>query len=59
MKNATLLPDSELVEVVIKKKITYKEYLKIIDQTRQRGWKIQAYQIGRLSEGFETEIGKQ
>ena len=53
MKKPNLLPDNEIVEVVIKKKIAYKEYLKIIDQTRQRGWKIQAYQLGRLSEGFD------
>lgn len=55
MKKATILPDNEIVEVVIKKKIAYKEYLKIIDQTRQRGWSIKAYQLGMLSNG-DTEI---
>jgi len=56
MRKPSVLPESEIVEVVIKKKIPYKEYLKIIDNTKQRGWKIQAYQVGRFSDGFQKPI---
>ena len=53
MKN---ILDNELVEVVIRKKITYKEYLKIIESTKRRGWSIQAYKIGFYSDGLNESV---
>ncbi len=50
------LPDSEVVEVVIRKEMTMGEYRKMLPGSRKKGWNIQAYQLGRYSEGIKTKI---
>ena len=52
------LHDTEVVEVVITKNIPYKEYLKIIESTKQRGWKIQAYKVGAFQNGLSEGINQ-
>lgn len=55
-KKYNQLHDTEIVEVVIKKNIPYKEYLKIINSTKERGWHIQAYQIGTFQNGLNEGV---
>ncbi|MCP1996676.1 hypothetical protein [Flavobacterium sp. HSC-61S13] len=50
-----LAPET-VVEVVMKKKMTVSEYLKIKSNTKSRDWKIQAYQEGAFSDGMGKEI---
>lgn len=49
------LPDSEIVEVVMKKKMTYAAYKKLIPQVK-KGWSIQAYQEYFFNEGTKKSI---
>lgn len=39
------LPDHEVVEVVLRKEMTMANYRKIFNESKKKGWKIQAYQI--------------
>lgn len=39
------LPDHEVIEVVLKKKMTVAQYLKVYAQSKEKGWEIKAYQI--------------
>lgn len=39
------------VEIVIRKKATYGEYMQHLDAFRRKGWSAQAYQVGYYSEG--------
>lgn len=50
------LPDSEIVEVVLKKEMTMEAYRNLLPGSRKKGWKVQAYQLGRHSEGCKTKI---
>lgn len=40
------LPPKTIIEVVMIKEMTYSEYKKIYHQAKNKGWKIQGYQIG-------------
>lgn len=47
--------ENEKVEVVLKKEMTYGDYKRIYKQSKDKGWSIQAYQIGVHSPGFKKE----
>lgn len=40
------LPDNTIIEVVMRKEVTYKHYKKMIPDARRKGWHIQAFQKG-------------
>ena len=50
------LSDSEIVEVVLRKEMSVSEYRRIYGQSIKKGWKVQAYQLGRFSEGMSNKI---
>ena len=50
------LMESEMVEVVLTKEMPYGHYKQMIAQSKKKGWKVQAYQLGRYSEGLKTKI---
>jgi hypothetical protein len=39
------LHDSVIVEVVLRKKMTVKEYKEIFEQSKAKGWLIQGFQV--------------
>lgn len=45
------IPLNTEVEIVIRKKATYGEYMQHLDAFRRKGWSAQAYQVGYYSEG--------
>ena len=55
MKKNNLLHESTQIEVVLRKEMTYGEYLNIITSTRNKGWNIQAYQTGYYSDGLKEK----
>jgi hypothetical protein len=55
MKNNELT-NTQIVEVVLRKKMTIENYKNIISKSRKQGWFVQAYEIGRFSEGTQTKI---
>ncbi len=52
----TLLPDNEIIEVVMRKKMTVAEYEKILKNGRTKGWSVQAYQEGVYSDGLGKKV---
>ncbi len=50
------MTDNTEIEVVMKKKMTYREYKQMIENARTKGWTIQAYQIGFYSDGLQQKI---
>lgn len=50
------MTDKEEVEVILRKKMTYSDYKRIIQQSKDKGWDIKAYQIGFYSPGQQKEI---
>lgn len=55
-KKLSGLHDSEIVEVVIKKNMTFKDYLKMIPSIKKKGYMIQAYKIGVFQNKLSKEI---
>lgn len=51
-----LLPDNTIVEVVMRKKMTISEYEAIKNNSKSKGWNIQAYQEGFYSEGTAEKV---
>lgn len=47
--------ENELIEVVMKKTMTYKKYKEIYQLTKKKGWSIQAYQIGFHCDNLKIE----
>ncbi|MVX36235.1 hypothetical protein [Myroides sp. LoEW2-1] len=50
------LPDDTIIEIVMKNKITIAEYEKIKNNTKSKGWSIQAYQLGVYSDGLGKKL---
>jgi hypothetical protein len=40
------LPDETEIEVKMTKKMEFSEYLKMFQQAKNKGWKVEAFQIG-------------
>ena len=55
-KNLNSLHESEIVEVVIKKNMTFKDYLDMIPSIKKKGYNIQAYKIGVFQNKLSKEI---
>lgn len=49
-------PLNKPVEVVMKKTVSYEEYLKMIDSAKKKGWKIQAYEIDFYNDELKKPI---
>ena len=46
-KNKTIeLNEDELLDVVMRKQMTYAEYKKVLSSAKEKGWTVQAYQKG-------------
>lgn len=54
-KKTNLLRPNEEIEVVMKKNMTYQEYLDMFQQAKKKGWEVQGYQIGFFSEGIKIK----
>lgn len=50
------LNDNEKVEVVLKKQMTYADYKRIFNESKKKGWTVQAYQIGVYSDGQNKQV---
>lgn len=55
-QDKTGLQPNEVIEVVMRKKMTVSAYESIITQYKRVGWKIQGFQIGVFSVGSQKEI---
>ncbi|MDM1507503.1 hypothetical protein HX089_16585 [Myroides odoratimimus] len=55
-EKSTLLPDDTIVEVVMRKSMTMSEYERIKNNSKSKGWNIQAYQEGVYSDGLGKSI---
>lgn len=55
-KVESLLHDSTIVEVVMRKEMTIGSYLKLKASDKSKGWRIQAYQLGVYSPGIREEV---
>ncbi len=55
-KKFTGLHESEIVEVVIKKNMSFKDYLEMIPSIKRKGYMIQAYKIGVFQKKLSKEI---
>ena len=50
------LPESTIIEVVMRKEMTLYDFNKMKSGARAKGWKVKSFQIGVYSEGIEKEI---
>lgn len=50
--------ENEIIEVVLTKEMTLADYHRIFEASKQKGWKIKAYQLEVYSPGYKTEIKK-
>ncbi len=48
--------EHEIVEVVLTKEMTMGDYKRIFEASKQKGWRIQAFQTGVHSHGYKKEI---
>lgn len=55
-KVESLLHDSTMVEVVLRKEMTIGAYLKLKASDKSKGWRVQAYQLGVYSSGIREEV---
>ncbi len=55
-KVESLLHDSTIVEVVMRKEMTIGSYLKLKANDKSKGWRVQAYQLGVYSLGIKEEV---
>lgn len=51
-----MISDDQSVEVVMRKEMPMSEYKRIYQQSIKKGWKIQAYQLGRFSEPMNKKV---
>lgn len=52
----TLLDESVVVEVVMRKEMSIGAYLKLMSNDKRKGWQVQAYQLGVYSVGHKKEV---
>ncbi|MDM1497116.1 hypothetical protein HX063_17245 [Myroides odoratimimus] len=55
-EKSTLLPHDTIVEVVMRKSMTMSEYERIKNNSKSKGWNIQAYQEGVYSDGLGKKV---
>lgn len=56
MKYKYQLPETERIEVVLRKEMSYRQYKKLIPKALKKRWKIQGYQLGIYSPGCKAKI---
>ena len=50
------LPDSEVVEVVMRREMSFGRYKKLLKSKKLKDWQVRAYELGRFSNRLRTEI---
>ena len=57
MKKQTDLPENKVeIEVVMRKEMNITNYKGMMKQAKEKGWEVQAYQIGVYSIGLKKEF---
>lgn len=46
----------EVIEVIMRKEMTYGAYLSMIEQAKKKGYSIQGYKIGAFQNGLSKEV---
>jgi len=48
--------DHTEIEVVMRKKMTFGEYMKMLQSAKSKGWEVQSYQVGFYSNGLKNKL---
>ena len=54
--NRSNFPKDKEVEVIMKKKMQYKDYLMVLESGKRKGWQVDCYQIGFRAETMAKKI---